>query len=205
MTSALPALQAAVRRHARIQNSAANGKMLETVLDTLVGEPVMVFDKHGRPVWSSTRAREIAEFSNGATHPISLSVRDQARRLAAIEDRDPSRHSSRMELQLPHNGDSPIAAADLMIAHEARGATYVIARLRSGNTNSVKLAMLAEHYDLTPTEAAILGKIADGLSNQEIANHQRISLETARTHVHRVLQKLGVSTRTKAALLTREF
>jgi DNA-binding NarL/FixJ family response regulator len=65
--------------------------------------------------------------------------------------------------------------------------------------------MLAEHCELTPTEALVLSKIADGLSNQEIANQQLISLETARTHVHRVLQKLGVSTRTKAALLTREF
>jgi DNA-binding CsgD family transcriptional regulator len=205
MTSALPALQAAARRHARIQNSVANGKMLETVLDTLVGEPVIVFDKQGRPVWSSARTREIAEFSSGATHPLSLSVRDQARRLATIADRDPSRRSSRMELQLPRNGGPPIAAADLMIAKEARGATYVIARLRAGNTDAVKLAMLAEHYALTPTEASVLSKIADGLSNQEIADHQRISLETARTHVHRVLQKLGVSTRTKAALLTREF
>ena len=92
-----------------------------------------------------------------------------------------------------------------MIAREPRGSTYVIARLRSGNTDTVKLATLAEHYDLTPTETSVLSKIADGLSNQEIAHRQRISLETARTHVHRVLQKLGVSTRTKAALLTREF
>jgi DNA-binding CsgD family transcriptional regulator len=205
MNAALPTLQAAVRRSVRIQNSVANGKMLETVLDTLVGEPVVVFDKQGRPVWSSARTREIAEFSNGGTHPVSLSVRDQARRLAAMADRDPRRHSSRMELQLPHNGGPPIAAADLMIAREPRGATYVIARLRHGNTDSVKLAMLAEHYELTPTEALVLSKIADGLSNQEIANQQLISLETARTHVHRVLQKLGVSTRTKAALLTREF
>ena len=92
MTSALPALQAAARRHARIQKSVANGKMLETVLDTLVGEPVVVFDKQGHPVWSSARTREVAEFSNGATHPVCLSVRDEARRLATVADRDPRRN-----------------------------------------------------------------------------------------------------------------
>ena len=64
--------------------------------------------------------------------------------------------------------------------------------------------MLAENYGLTPTETAVLGQIAEGLSNQEIADRQHVSLETARTHVHRVLQKLGVNSRTKAAVLTRE-
>ena len=80
----------------------------------------------------------------------------------------------------------------------------MVARLRERKPDAVKLGMLAEHYDLTPTETAVLGQIAEGLSNREIAERQRVSLETARTHVHRVLQKLGVPTRTKAALLTRE-
>jgi DNA-binding CsgD family transcriptional regulator len=80
----------------------------------------------------------------------------------------------------------------------------VIARLHEGKTDSVKLGMIADQYDLTPTEAAVLAQIAEGLSNKEIADRQRVSLETARTHVHRVLQKLGVPTRTRAALLTRE-
>jgi DNA-binding CsgD family transcriptional regulator len=165
---------------------------------------VVVFDQQGRPLWRSNRAREVVECSDTTSHPLSLSLRSEARKLALMAQRERNGCSSRMGLELPHSGGPSIASADLMIARGAGGNTYVVARLRERKPDAVKLGMLAEHYDLTPTETAVLGQIAEGLSNREIAERQRVSLETARTHVHRVLQKLGVPTRTKAALLTRE-
>jgi DNA-binding CsgD family transcriptional regulator len=204
MSAVLPAFQSAARRHARIQTSLANGKMLETVVETLIGEPVVVFDKQGRPVWRSDRARDVIGCSEAQSRILSTTLSNEARRLAAAAQREGNGRTSKMGLEFPHNGGSSIASADLLIAPGAHGNPYVIARLREGKTDSVKLGMLADQYDLTPTETAVLGQIAEGLSNQEIADRQRVSLETARTHVHRVLQKLGVPTRTRAALLTRE-
>jgi DNA-binding CsgD family transcriptional regulator len=204
MSAALPAFQSAAQRHARIQASVARGKMLETVVETLIGEPVVVFDQQGRPLWRSNRAREVVECSDATSHPLSVSLRSEARKLALMAQRERNGCASRMGLELPFSGGPSIASADLTIARGAGGNTYVVARLRERKPDAVKLGMLAEHYDLTPAETAVLGQIAEGLSNREIAERQRVSLETARTHVHRVLQKLGVPTRTRAALLTRE-
>lgn len=53
---------------------------------------------------------------------------------------------------------------------------------------------------LTPREMAVLRLIAQGLSNQEIADALTISEPTVRTHVSRILGKLHLASRTQAAL-----
>jgi DNA-binding NarL/FixJ family response regulator len=54
---------------------------------------------------------------------------------------------------------------------------------------------------LTDREREILVLVAQGLSNQQIADALVISERTARTHVSNILGKLGVASRTQAALL----
>jgi DNA-binding NarL/FixJ family response regulator len=53
---------------------------------------------------------------------------------------------------------------------------------------------------LTERETEILGLIGQGRSNQEIADHLVISERTVRTHVSNILGKLGLTSRTQAAL-----
>lgn len=53
---------------------------------------------------------------------------------------------------------------------------------------------------LTPREREVLALIADGRSNQQIATALVVSERTARTHVSNILAKLGVASRTQAAL-----
>lgn len=55
--------------------------------------------------------------------------------------------------------------------------------------------------DLTRAETRVLHLIGKGLSNREIATHLFVSTETVRTHVHRILGKLGVRSRTAAAAM----
>jgi DNA-binding NarL/FixJ family response regulator len=55
--------------------------------------------------------------------------------------------------------------------------------------------------ELSERELEILRLIADGQANKEIANRLVISERTARTHVSNILRKLGLSSRTQAALL----
>ncbi len=54
---------------------------------------------------------------------------------------------------------------------------------------------------LTPREREILALVADGKSNQEIAEILYITPGTVRVHVHAILQKLEVRDRTQAAIV----
>jgi two-component system, NarL family, response regulator LiaR len=53
---------------------------------------------------------------------------------------------------------------------------------------------------LTPREREVLGLIAQGRPNKLIARELEISEKTVKAHVGRLLEKLGVSDRTQAAL-----
>jgi DNA-binding NarL/FixJ family response regulator len=52
---------------------------------------------------------------------------------------------------------------------------------------------------LSPRELEVLGLLAKGLRNRDIANALVISQSTTKVHVKHILEKLGVRTRTEAA------
>ncbi len=56
---------------------------------------------------------------------------------------------------------------------------------------------------LSSREKQILELLEAGLSNQQIASRLCLTLHTVKNHVHNVLTKLGVSTRTEAGTLNR--
>ena len=58
---------------------------------------------------------------------------------------------------------------------------------------------------LSARERQILGLIRDGLSNVRIAEELVLSPRTVTTHVEHILQKLGATNRTEAAVLAERF
>ena len=59
--------------------------------------------------------------------------------------------------------------------------------------------------EITPRELEILGLIAHGLSNKEIAERVFVSESTVKTHASRVFDKLGARRRTEAVQLGKSW
>jgi len=64
---------------------------------------------------------------------------------------------------------------------------------------------LATGLSLTRREMQVLQLLDEGLSNKEIASRLFISTATARNHVHRILDRLGVPSRSRAAAVARRL
>jgi DNA-binding NarL/FixJ family response regulator len=91
-----------------------------------------------------------------------------------------------------------VAAA---IRAACRGEVHLDPAIAKQLTRSLVAPRLQAADALTDREREVLVLVAQGLSNQQIADSLVISERTARTHVSNILGKLGVASRTQAALL----
>jgi DNA-binding CsgD family transcriptional regulator len=64
-------------------------------------------------------------------------------------------------------------------------------------------AELRERYALTTREIEVARLLAEGLSNQDVADRLGVSFFTARNHVERLLPKMGASNRARVGALLR--
>jgi DNA-binding NarL/FixJ family response regulator len=94
-----------------------------------------------------------------------------------------------------------IAVGDALLAPAVtRRLISEFARLRAQPDNRPAPSLAA----LTPRETQVLRLVAQGLSNPEIAARLVVSEETVKTHVSRVLGKLGLRDRTQAVVTAYE-
>jgi DNA-binding NarL/FixJ family response regulator len=111
-----------------------------------------------------------------------------------------------------------VAAGDRTAAFDAAAEAAAVAealghdRLRrrtaefieaAGLNRASSRAHVAESVELTAREQQVLELIAEGLSNRQIGERLFISGKTASVHVSAILRKLGVSSRTEAAVAQR--
>lgn len=75
-----------------------------------------------------------------------------------------------------------------------------VAAVATFAVNEARLRQLS----ITPRELQILGLIADGLSNREIADKLFVSENTVKTHSSRLFDKLSARRRTQAVQIAKE-
>lgn len=91
--------------------------------------------------------------------------------------------------------EQAITAAALLAA---RSGSVLLSNEVAGGMETIVSRMQSRDV-LSPKELEVLKLVTDGLSNQEIADRQFVAVTTVKTHVSRILSKLDVDNRGKAA------
>ena len=103
--------------------------------------------------------------------------------------------------------DELLSAIRTVAAGDALLAPSVTRRLIAHFTGGARAPAKADRRleELTEREREVLSLVAQGLSNAELAEMLHVSLPTAKTHVSRILTKLGARDRTQLVILAYEL
>jgi DNA-binding CsgD family transcriptional regulator len=133
--------------------------------------------------------------------------------------RDPSRLPDRLERWVTHQrsqlapaDDGPLPRAALVIDRPGKRLIVRLLSEPSGDEHHLVLEEqragggggLVPSWGLTPREAEVLRWVAQGKTNREIAIILSLSPLTVRTHLEHIFRKIGVETRTAAAIRALE-
>ena len=98
-----------------------------------------------------------------------------------------------------------VAAGEALLAPTVtRRLISEFAQLRASAQDDAAPAEPARLTALTPRETQVLRLVAEGMSNPEIAARLVVTEETVKTHVSRILSKLGLRDRTQAVIAAYE-
>lgn len=110
---------------------------------------------------------------------------------------------ARLLVRAGERGEAQAVLADATaVAHEIGHVPLQKSIAAFGRASGVAAAdRAADDLELTVRERQVLELVAEGLSNRQIGERLFISAKTASVHVSAILRKLGVATRTEAALV----
>ena len=75
----------------------------------------------------------------------------------------------------------------------------------AGQSREEEVEARSSIEQITPREREVLQKLAEGLSNKEIAARLHMSVDTERTHMMNILNKLGVHSRLQALVFAARY
>ncbi len=124
--------------------------------------------------------------------------------VSATEDADVTRRALEAGASgfLPKS--SPITAIGAAVNAVLQGEIWVPAGLQAGPVAG-SMPRARESPDLTPQQHRVLALLAEGKLNKEIAFELAVTEATVKAHMTQIFRKLGVQTRTQAALVARRL
>lgn len=187
-----------------IVGEAGDGK--EAVSSALQLQPSVVLMDIGLPMMDGIAATESIKKSLPATRVIMLTSHDNDRdifaALGAGADGYCLKETSTAQLVLAIKTVADGAAwLDPGIASKVLRASVMgaVPSSASSKTDSKEIR-LGKTSRLSQREVDVLKLVVEGLSNQAIAERLYLSVETVKTHMRRIMEKLAVSDRTQAAV-----
>jgi DNA-binding CsgD family transcriptional regulator len=180
-----PGLLSAARRIERVAKVRRREAALEAAVERLSQRPTVIVDRVGHVLFMSREAELLLKGAEARASFAELAARalfEPGEETSFLLDgRQGSLRVEAHALRSP--GLQPIAIA-------------TIQPLRSETP--------VQRWRLTRTETQVLGLLAEGLSNREIAGQLFVSLDTVKTHVSRVLAKSGTRSRAQLLVLLRD-
>ncbi|HKY63501.1 MAG TPA: response regulator transcription factor [bacterium] len=198
--SLLPPLQALGRWIDRSRILSDSCSTLEGVLDS-EGRPKIAFDIDGKLLCASRTAEKLVGLETRGRFRISEELRAAVRRFGDLV-KERSSEAPSPQVALYGKNAQPIQVT-LRLAKTRSGNPFVLAEVERADllAQIPQLGEVAQRYGLTKTETEVLRLLAQGLTDQEIAQRLFISRDTVHTHAGHLFGKLGVNSRLQAALV----
>ncbi|HET6618134.1 MAG TPA: helix-turn-helix transcriptional regulator [Gemmatimonadota bacterium] len=191
-----PAFRAGIHTYLRLATDRA---LLAAVLDA-GGKRLLLCDAQGRPVQASADLERTLAADPERT-AIEKCMERMARSTAGLRGNG---HDAKRGVG--ETGEQVIATVRgryricATLAGEASpGPAGVLVLLEPLFREPLPDAELRERFGLTGQEVKVARRIAEGSSNEELAQQLEISRHTARRHTERVLDKLGIASRAQVA------
>jgi DNA-binding NarL/FixJ family response regulator len=127
--------------------------------------------------------------------PGAVALLETARRAEALRVLQSGVRGLLLRESLPEEITAALAAASNGLAVMS---PEILNTMVPGSAEAPLADELPPGEPLTPRESIVLGLLADGAGNKEIASRLRISEHTVKFHVSSILSKLGAATRTEA-------
>lgn len=141
---------------------------------------------------------ELRKKSNGARYVV----------ISATEDSRSIRKSLEQGISgyIPKRSDTKVLSGALKLILD--GGTYFppsVFETGSSSANSAQSGDKPKNKMLTNRQSEVLGLVAQGLSNKQIAYNMGVSEATVKLHINALLRSLGVTNRTQAVVTAQKM